>query len=511
MSDYLKEGFIDEVKGCLGGRGSGQENVIESIKINGVGQTVDENKAVDIPVPTKISDLDNDSGYITEDQVNSKVTEGVASIVANAPEDFDTLKEMSDWISQHEDSAAAMNSSILKNKEDIEALQTSKADHDDVDAILEDIGELNSNLSQLEFGENAGGKNIYNGKIIDGLLIETGEIFGQSAGRITSDFIPVEPNTLYTQIAPTSAKKGRYCEYDANKNLVYFDQNGLQDTFTTKPTTKYLRISFGSEYGTTFKNDIAIIKGNATEYEPYIPSVKMLAEENTQQNTETMDLKMLGWTVPSECPVQNYVDSDGVFHQIVGRVDLSNLNWVNESYAPSHFYAQFTSIKNFTEIEKANIFCAKYTVVSASDASNQSLNKVIVSSNQYIAVDDNSYTDATTFKNAMQDVYLYYELATPITMTIDGNEAVTQIKNDLSEQFNNRSYSGTLPECVSSVAKAIANGQSTTFNFLRENDSYYFGFVGRFTENLIGGLMTNSSGAVYKIGGSVESPTTTQM
>ena len=64
---------------------------------------------------------------------------------------------------------------------------------------------------------------------------------------------------------------------------------------------------------------------------------------------------------------------------------------------------------------------------------------------------------------------------------------------------------------MSSVAKAIANGQSTTFNFIRENDSYYFGFVGRFTENLIGGLMTNSSGAVYKIGGSVESPTTTQM
>ena len=86
MSDYLKEGFIDEVKGCLVGRG--QENVIESIKVNGVGQTVDENKAVNIPVPTKTSDLDNDSGYITEDQVNSKVTEGVASIVANAPEDF---------------------------------------------------------------------------------------------------------------------------------------------------------------------------------------------------------------------------------------------------------------------------------------------------------------------------------------------------------------------------------------------------------------------------------------
>ena len=148
------------------------------------------------------------------------------------------------------------------------------------------IDGVNSNLTDLAFGENSGSANIFNGKIVGGLLIETGEISGSLTTRITSDFIPVEPNTLYTQIAPTSAKRGRYCEYDANKNLVYFDQDGLQDTFTTKPTTKYLRISFGSEYGTTFKNDIAIIKGNATEYVPYIPSVKMLAEEVSAQKND---------------------------------------------------------------------------------------------------------------------------------------------------------------------------------------------------------------------------------
>ena len=146
--------------------------------------------------------------------------------------------------------------------------------------ITEKINEINSNLTDLAFGENSGSANIFNGKIVGGLLIETGEVGGWTTTRITSDFIPVEPNTLYTQIAPTSAKGGRYCEYDANKNLVYFDPSGLQDTLTTKPTTKYLRISFGSEYGTTFKNDIAIIKGNATEYVPYIMSNKQLGALN---------------------------------------------------------------------------------------------------------------------------------------------------------------------------------------------------------------------------------------
>ena len=164
-----------------------------------------------------------------------------------------------------------------------------------------EFGELNSNLTDLAFGENSGSANIFNGKIVGGLLIETGEISGLAQTRITSDFIPVEPNTLYTQIAPTSAKGGRYCEYDANKNLVYFYTNGLQDTLTTKPTTKYLRISFGSEYGTTFKNDIAIIKGNATEYVPYIMSNKQLGALNESLadyglNNKATPLKQGGYT-----------------------------------------------------------------------------------------------------------------------------------------------------------------------------------------------------------------------
>lgn len=59
-------------------------------------------------------DFDPDS-YYTKPQTDARITEKVAEIVADAPEDFDTLKEMSDWISQHEESAAAMNTAIQKN------------------------------------------------------------------------------------------------------------------------------------------------------------------------------------------------------------------------------------------------------------------------------------------------------------------------------------------------------------------------------------------------------------
>lgn len=59
-------------------------------------------------------DFDPDS-YYTKPQTDARITEKVAEIVADAPEDFDTLKEISDWISSHEDSAAAMNSAIRAN------------------------------------------------------------------------------------------------------------------------------------------------------------------------------------------------------------------------------------------------------------------------------------------------------------------------------------------------------------------------------------------------------------
>jgi hypothetical protein len=48
----------------------------------------------------------------------------VAEIVAGAPQDFDTLKELSEWLISHEGSAAAMNTAIAKNAENIEKAKT---------------------------------------------------------------------------------------------------------------------------------------------------------------------------------------------------------------------------------------------------------------------------------------------------------------------------------------------------------------------------------------------------
>ena len=59
-----------------------------------------------------INNKANISDVYTKTETDNKIISKVAEIVAGAPEDFDTLKEMSDWIASHENSAAEMNSEI---------------------------------------------------------------------------------------------------------------------------------------------------------------------------------------------------------------------------------------------------------------------------------------------------------------------------------------------------------------------------------------------------------------
>lgn len=65
---------------------------------------------------------ENLANVYTKEQTDSAITEKVSEIVSGAPEDFDTLKEMSDWLTEHSDSAAAMNTAIQENASDITGL-----------------------------------------------------------------------------------------------------------------------------------------------------------------------------------------------------------------------------------------------------------------------------------------------------------------------------------------------------------------------------------------------------
>ena len=100
-------------------------------------------KKSDIPeVPTKVSELENDvpflvendlndyakktdipdvSAFVTEETVDEKVDTAIAKVIADAPEDFDTLKEVADYIASDKTRAAEIEIAISN-------LQSQKAD-----------------------------------------------------------------------------------------------------------------------------------------------------------------------------------------------------------------------------------------------------------------------------------------------------------------------------------------------------------------------------------------------
>lgn len=196
-------------------------------------------------------------------------------------------------------------------------------------------------------------------------------------------------------------------------------------------------------------------------------SLEEINEENTQQSTEMMDIKMLGWSVPRECPIQNEVNGDK-FIQKVGRVDLGSLEWL-ENNVSGHERLKSAAAAGTTNYMKAtksndvtgNIFSSIYTNISANDNYNHVTDKSIaVDVNSTLWVYDSTYTDATAFKSAMQGQYLYYELATPITTTIDGNE-VGETVVDVRKETTVNLLNANQPSSVTSGVTKTNNGDGT--------------------------------------------------
>lgn len=88
-----------------------------------VKKILDNKTAIDLLNSTATGDTQAPLGSV-ERTVGDKVAEEIAKVVANAPEDFDTLKEIADWISTHSNSATAMNSAIQANKDAVDSLKT---------------------------------------------------------------------------------------------------------------------------------------------------------------------------------------------------------------------------------------------------------------------------------------------------------------------------------------------------------------------------------------------------
>lgn len=108
-------------------------------------------------------------------------------------------------------------------------------------------------------------------------------------------------------------------------------------------------------------------------------------------------------------------------------VDMGTLNWVYSASA-AQFRASLPYAKDATSTEVPNMKCEIYKTVSYAEMENNDMciSRFFASTNG-INVKDSRYTNAATFKTAMSDVQLCYELATPITYQLTGTDILTSV------------------------------------------------------------------------------------
>lgn len=179
-----------------------------------------------------------------------------------------------------------------------------------------------------------------------------------------------------------------------------------------------LSVFSGESTGTDRKSffdlcDIQIEKSpTATAYAPYHSNVYQIPEA-------IKALPGYGWSAGT---AKNYVDYENKrYVQCVDSVDLGTLTWTaGESVSfKTHHLAGQKLTKSYSIAP--NFICPKYSTKTQNESwGKTSITGISATSNVngYIYVNDTSYTDATAFKQAMQGVIMYYELANPIITDI---------------------------------------------------------------------------------------------
>lgn len=79
-SDYATKESVEALTDRVGGleTAGGEPNVITAVKVNGTAQTITD-KAVDIKVPVKVSELNNDSKFQSDTQVATAIAQAIAA------------------------------------------------------------------------------------------------------------------------------------------------------------------------------------------------------------------------------------------------------------------------------------------------------------------------------------------------------------------------------------------------------------------------------------------------
>ena len=192
----------------------------------------------------------------------------------------------------------------------------------------------------------------------------------------------------------------------------------------------YINWGTGFDTETTISNIQAVEGDVDLPYEPYwegIGEAKVTDIESrgadklidTFHIPETVQaIHGYGWGVNESA--NNYIDFEKQqFVQSVEKIDLGSLTWSNiGGYGSPVFQTPIENIKPVYEGDFASCVCEKYDTLPYYALYYSGDSGIAVDSNGNLAVLDSAYSDVTSFKEAMNGVFAYIELAEPIITDI---------------------------------------------------------------------------------------------
>lgn len=241
------------------------------------------------------------------------------------------------------------------------------------------------------------------------------------------------PNTVYNANVPYTYTKYIFW-YDATGNFISPTSIPNSGSVTSPSDACYFRIRVDTI--TTYKNDICIsLAHNGSrngEYAPYTKHSYPLDSTVILRGIPKVGANGVYWDGDRYLP-------DGTVERRYGVVDLGTLTW-NTGTSGGHSYFR-CALPNTAKIGTNAIFANEYIAVTTGVWSTAFPDKAAFlattnwGSTPNLAIRDDSFTDVTAFKAAMQGVLLIYELVTPTTETAQPYHSTQWVSDWGTEEF----------------------------------------------------------------------------
>ena len=282
-------------------------------------------------------------------------------------------------------------------------------------------------VSLTATGINTTGFNQWDEEWENGEINSTTGADAPAASKIRSkNYIPVFPSTAYYIKVPAAYGASRLAVYDIDKNYIgtlnvgWFAIDGGK-LFTTPANGYYVRFFVTS---TTYNNDICFnISWSGYrngEYEAYWDSTLALPITTVTSGGSAIfsdGMKGIGG-------VYDELTSSKAVKRIA-QVNLGSLSWTHTGggqFISGDLVGQILE-PIYSTSPAANCVCPKYPTLNYAGYSAGDKCLMIMystfSNHGYIYIKDSSYSDAPTFKTAMNGVYMAYELKTYTEYTLD--------------------------------------------------------------------------------------------